>query len=231
MRIGKLTNRHRGQVVYVVGTGPSLRLVPPAFFKDKVTIGLNQAWKFFPPTYSLTVHPELVLEWEKAARRPKTAWAVKIKPPMDDLTLDDKRYYAFHTREDWGLFVRPAADTLFIGRGVQQTGLDLAARMGAAAVVLVGVDMGELGGEHHGHQQHVQFHGLAPKAVYAEYRAWTRKARDLLHPRVAVLSLSPCLGVFPDEDYRHLLRERGLKALPKPPDVSAYDRAQADLSP
>lgn len=243
MRLAELAGRHRGQDVYVCGTGPSMRCFPPEFLRDKVTIGLNQFWKYAatrprgegqvsPTTYSLTVHPELLQEYLAAARRPPTQWLVKPKAPMADLTLDDPRFYVFHAAEDWGLFARPVQDTLFQGRGVQQTALHLAAHLGARAVVLVGVDMCALGGDHHGHDQHVRFLGLPAADVYAEYRAWTRKARRLLreHHGIPVLTLSPFAGLDDAAaDYRELCRELKLPPLPPPKDVSPYTRKRADL--
>lgn len=239
-----LCNQFKGRDVYVVGSGPSMRLFDVRFLLGKPTIALNQAWRYWTgtgaaPTLGLTVHPELVQEYNReyvtapeTAPLPVVAWAVKRKPPMEGLTLDDRRYYVFKTNPDFATLAARPADTLFIGRGVQQTAMDLAARLGARAIVLVGVDMAALGGDHHGHDQHVQFHGLAAEDVYLEYVTWTRKARTLITQRwgIPILTLSPFLGAGrANEDYEHLCRERGLSPLPAPPDVSTYMRKQADL--
>ena len=60
MRISDLYNKHLGEDIYVVGTGPTLRMLPKGFFNNKIAIGLNQAYKTFDLTYAVTVHPELI---------------------------------------------------------------------------------------------------------------------------------------------------------------------------
>lgn len=236
MRIQELYPDFRDKDVFVIGTGPSASVFPWEFLNGKFTLGLNQAWRYLPLNYCLTAHPELLLEQEQHAeatgQRGGIKWIVKKKPPLEKLTLEDPRYYVYHSREDWGLFAKPEADVLFLGRGVQQTAIDLCCRAGAKSVILIGVDMGSLDGDHHGHHQHVRFHGLAPKDVYAEYRKWTAKARRLAreHYGVPVLTLSPLLGLTaPEEDYKRLHQELGIPKLPPPKDTSGYKRERADL--
>lgn len=246
MRIQSPTLRQcfRGNDVYVVGSGPSMALFPVDFLRGKATIALNQAWKYWidtghAPTLGITVHPELVVQYEEEVKRlAKTrngdlhgmSWAVKKKPPLSHLGLDDLRYFVFNTGPDWGTMTDAPDDTLFIGRGVQQTAMDLAARLGARSVVLVGVDMTDLNGNHHGHEQHVQFHGLPPRDVYAEYRAWTRKARSILGRKygLPVLSLTPFAGLNAVEDYEHLRLVRNVPEFPEPRDISRYVRKGTD---
>ena len=65
MRISDLYNKHLGEDIYVVGTGPTLRMLPKGFFNNKIAIGLNQAYKTFDLTYAVTVHPELIKEYNR----------------------------------------------------------------------------------------------------------------------------------------------------------------------
>ncbi len=232
MRIGELYGSAQGHDVYICGTGPSMRVFPIDFLRDKLTIGLNQFWRYLMPTYNITVHPELLQECYRESPKPSSPWVVKKKPPMHDLSLDDDRFYVFHTSDKFDTVVDRPADTLFIGRGVQQTAMDLAARMGASTIILVGVDMTDLGGEHHGHDQHVRFHGLQPADVYMEYRKFTAEIRWRLREKfnVQVLTLSPLLGANAGtEDYLRLCKEHELPRLPKPKDTSSYSRKKADL--
>lgn len=232
MRIDNLYGRAEGQDVYVCGTGPTMRVLPPDFLYGRLTIGLNQAYRYANMDYSVTVHPELVDEWRKASGARFTTWVAKANKPPLQLDLDDRDCYAFNTTDQWSSFTDHPKDTLFIGRGVQQTAMDLAVRMGARAIFLVGVDMGAVGGDHHGHDQHVRFHGLKPDDVYAEYRKWTAKARKLIREKfqIPVMSLSPILGeTAADEEYKRLVTELRLPPLPRPKDTSEYTRDKADL--
>jgi hypothetical protein len=236
MRINTLFKKHVGADIYVVGTGPTTRLFPKNFFKGRVTIGLNQAYKLIEPMYSITVHPELELEYReliKAKKVKPTKWLVKHKAPTF-LRLNDPSIYVFHTSYEWKEFIGGKSDTLFLGKGIQLTAIDLACRMGARSVILVGVDLGDIAGDHHGHDQHIQFHGLSASEVYREYRLWTYKARRLAREKagVAVLSLYPLLGCGGDvhqEDYAQFRKELGLSKLPKPKDISKYYRSGIEL--
>jgi hypothetical protein len=232
MRIEQLYRKHCNDDIYVVGTGPSMRCFPMEFLRGRVTIGLNQAFRYFAPTYSITVHPELVLEYLQLPSRPATQWLIKKKPPMKCLELDDPSHYVFHTSEDWNTLRARPRDTLFLGRGVQCTAMDMAARMGARTVILVGCDHCDLCGDHHGHDQHVRFYGLEPDIIYKEYRRYTAKVRKALREAFGVqtLTLSPFVGLdAPQEDYQRLCLERGLSRLPPPRDTSPYRRARPRL--
>lgn len=238
MHIKSLYRKHAGCDIYVVGTGPSARLLPTTFFDGRIAIGLNQAYKSFNLTYSITVHPELEIEYREllAAGKlatVKTQWIVKRKAPSY-LRLHDATRYVFNTSYSWNEFAERSQDTLFLGKSVCPTAIDMAIRMGARNVILVGVDMAEMGGDHHATNQHVQFHGLPAADVYTEYRLWAYKARKLAREKaqVNVLSLTPLLGCGGDihqQDYVKLREELRLEKLPEPLDISKYDRAAIDL--
>lgn len=239
MRIQELCGRHRSQDIYICGTGPSLRVTNLSFLVDRVTIGLNQFWRHLTPTYSITVHPELVLSYEAegglrdAHTLRRTKWIVKRKAPMADLKWADGRFYVFETiNEDYSVLRLQPPDRLFLSKGIQCTALDMAVRMGAKNIFLVGTDMCSLGGEHHGHEQHVRFHGLDPDTVYKEYRYSTAKVRKVLeeYHGVNIMTLSPFLGVgAPEEDYARRCKEKGLPPLPAPEDTSGYKRETPKL--
>jgi len=226
MRIQELTDKHKGQDIYIVGTGPSMRVFPVDYLNNKITIGLNQAWRYSKLSYCITVHPELFLEYQKEKKN-ETTWIIKKKTPMEYLELDDPNHYVFHTeQENYELLTKQKQNVLFIGRGVQQTAMHVAYLMGAKNIILVGVDMTDLNGEHHGHNQHVKFHGFAPDDVYAEYRKITAKVRSvLLRKGINTLTLSPFIGaVHGNEDYTRLAHELNLPKLPPPKDTSTYSR-------
>ncbi len=236
MRISDLYNKHSGEDIYVVGTGPTLRMLPKGFFNNKTAIGLNQAYKTFDLTYAITVHPELIKgykEFVKEGKCKKTKWVVcSVKMPLK-LGLNDAKYYVYNRSDDWKCFIKRTPDSLFCGRGIQQTAIDLAGRMGATNIVLVGVDMESLGGDHHGHNQHVRFQGISPEDVYKEYRIWTYKAKKLAreYHGISVLSLSPllgCGGSIHNSDYEQLRVEMGLEPLDKPKYISKKNRKRID---
>ena len=225
--IMKLFLPDQARTTYVVGTGPSLRCLPPDFFTDKFTIGLNQAYKRLRCHLSVTVHPELVQEYEanfKLGQSP-TRWVVKKKPPMAHLEIGDPRYYVFGTSYDLAAVRNRPKDTLYLGEGVQTCAMDLAARLGAKFIVLVGCDAACLEGDYHAHDQHVRWVGRTPEAQYKLYRDSTAAVRRQLRGMgVSVMTLSPFIGAdAAAEDYRRLRGELGLYPLPPPKDISPKD--------
>lgn len=236
MRISSLWDKHKGEDVYVLGSGPSSRCIDKRFFDGRVVIALNQAYRLLDPTYSITVHPELYLEWRRGNRHQKTQWIVKKKNPMADLGFDDPSLFVFETNvgdnpNDFQYLETRTENKLYQGRGVQVTAMCLAAHMGARSILMVGCDMCKLGNDHHGVNQHVRFNGLSDREVYAEYRRFTAKARKIIREKynIPVLTLSPFIGVgHPDEDYSRLQVELKLPLLPPPKDTSKYKRKAPD---
>lgn len=242
MRIQELWDIHRGQDIFIVGSGPSLRCFPIEFLFGRIVLGLNQAYRAFtkfPPTYMVTVHPDLYLEWKKSEHysySKYTKWVVKRKTPLDKISYDDPDVYVFDTNDgnavnDFKYLENRVPDKLYQGRGVQVTAMTLAAHMGAKNIILVGCDMCQIGRDHHANEQHVRFHGLRPAEVYGEYRRFTAKARRRLREKFGanVMTLSPFVGLgHPDEDYARLCEELALAKLPQPRDTSTYRRAKVD---
>lgn len=233
MRIEKLYDTTKGETVFIAGTGPSMRVFPKDFLRDKFVIGLNQFWRYLVPNYTLTIHPELYLEWEVERKAnpaiPKHLWVIKKKPPMAQLETSDPNHYVFHTGKlgDLNVVKTQPADTLYLGEGIQCTAIDLAVRMGAKNIVLVGCDMASLGGDFHGHDQHVRWLGQTPDKQYGLYREHTARIRSYVWDKfgVGVMTLSPFVGVAnPGEDYERMRKERGLPPLPVPKDTSPYRR-------
>lgn len=223
MRIGELYNRWAGSTVYIIGTGASIRCLDLSFFKKEKTIGLNQSWRHLETDYIVTVHPELYADYAAAGNESRrTRWCIKKKPPMADLELSDPKHYVFGTSYDLQTVLLRPKDTLFLGEGSQTTAMDLAARLGAKTIVLVGCDAKALGGDYHAHDQHVRWVGRKPEDQYKMYRDSAAGVRRVLRSLgVTVMTLSPFLGVDAgEEDYVRLRNELGLDPLPVPKDIS-----------
>ena len=186
---------------------------------------LNQSYTYpIIFQYHITIHPELIPEKTKSGR-----WFTKRKPPRNDLTVDHQDIVVFENNKDVKdfSFIERTPDRLYVGRGIHTAAIVLAAQMGAAYAVLVGVDCAQLGPDHHGHAQDVQWHGLEPEAVYDEYRAYgvEVRRRDQERYGMRTLTLNPYMGVDNyEQDYKEQLRWIGLGHLPYPKDVSKYKR-------
>lgn len=215
--VSELYGRHRGEDVYVVGTGASMRVFPTEWLAGKVTIGLNQAWKLVETTYAITMRPELnVPEFlEAEAPRPKLTWITK----HDKLTSDAQRrlvaeqrdrFFFFRTEDkrrpappppqspDGGVepsqagrvldwVDAPCEDFLYLWTSISQSAVNLAANLGARNVILVGCDNCALEGNHHAHDQHTFWKGADPDRRYRQYWEGLAEMRGRLRARGVTL--------------------------------------------
>src|SRR5688572_652999 len=151
-QLKELRKRHLKEDIYIVGTGPSLRLFPFDYLKSKTVIGLNQAYKHFDKLdYCLTIHPYLIplekFEWN-------CKWITKVKITDENWQLhtfrkNDKDFYIFNNNNNLKNFdyIHPekrGENDLYVGAGIHTGAMHLAALMGAKNIILVGCDFGSL---------------------------------------------------------------------------------------
>jgi hypothetical protein len=242
--ISQLYGAHPGEDIYLIGTGASLRVFPTSFFENKITIGLNMAWKMVSVRYGITVHPELNIPeyMEGEEPHPEVIWATKHNKCVmglnqEQLRTAEEKYYFFDTDgqvntaepplpntagriTDW--LRAPDPEHLYMYGTISTTAANLAANMGAKNIILVGCDNCALGNNHHAHQQHTRWLGATPTDRYNDYYEAACEVRSCLRERgVEVLSLNPFmgLGLIP-EDFLRLCRELDRPELIKEPDIS-----------
>lgn len=237
-------NFDEGNLCFIVGTGPSLRLINQSLIStDSCVIGLNQAWKSLErrPDATLTIHahePEVMPQDPQEAAEVCGAIITKEKGPLDHWSRDvsytrspHSPVYIFKNNpnvQDFTYVYQRHDGRLYTGRGIQATALCLAAHMGFKNCILVGCDMCDLSGDHHsidGH--HYRSHGLRMEDIYREYYECTAKVRDIVEKNhgMIVSSLTPFLGLGNHvEEYERLKSLRGLDPVPDQWDTSAYTR-------
>lgn len=238
--LAEIIDRYKGlqDPIYIIGTGPSLRLFSPTFFLDKFTIGLNKAWQFFPsnmpgPTLSITIHPNCI---PPDLSKSKTTWITKVKKSEKNWGLHEannnlKHFYFFENVDNIEEIRSSHFETgsgsrskLYCGRGVHTAAMHIASILGGnqgreMAILLVGVDCASLGGDHHYLYDNIQPHQFDIKQVYEEYYYYLVLCRELLEKKYQVrfLSLSPLLGeCLREKDYIRQLERKGLHPFPAP---------------
>lgn len=229
--VSELYGRHQGCDIYVIGTGASLRVFPKDFFKGKVTIGLNMAWKMLPVTYGITIHPDLNIPefMPDEIEHPDIIWVTGHRKCRNLLTDTQLRYaeeefyfFNYHGKTntqppdqpsdsgrilDW---VRnPCENNLYVWSSISQAGANLAANMGAKNVILVGCDNMALLNNHHSHHQHTRWKGVDPSVRYNQYYEGLVEVRAALRERgVNLLSMNPFLSLSDlEKDFRTLCAE------------------------
>jgi hypothetical protein len=230
--IAELHKKHLKADVYILGSGPSLRFLPESFFRNKITIGLNYAYKSIRPHYSITIHPYIIpirrddwnCQWITKTKESDKSWAIhKANDNISD-------FYLFNNNNDLLDFTYlespGTSQKLYVGCGIQTGALHLAAKMGASNAILCGCDMAWIAGEHHSTDQHTQFHGHNPLDVYDEYYYYTVKVREQLRQLYGMntFSMTPFLGRVIERDYCKLKEELSLPDLPKPKDIEHVKR-------
>jgi len=151
--IAKLKNIHMNKDIYVLGSGATLNFVDPDFFKNKITICVNEVGQAYLPKtkYVLTKHhPEAI---KHAEEMPKTKIIVSFGDcgNIDTKTLPNlPNLYGFHHKQnmcenanvnrDW-----PIEETgLYVSWSSITSAMHFAAYLGAKNIILVGHDCGEI---------------------------------------------------------------------------------------
>jgi len=233
MIVSRLYNRYKGRTIYIVGTGPTLRVFPKMFLQNEITIGLNRAWESMEHrlTYNLTIHPELIPRdfWQK-----KQTWITKRKDWLTNTNRNLANRIFFiknnHNPHDYS-YLKSNTGHIYIGRGIHTGALSLAAKMGATNAVLVGCDFGQVGKDHHATAQTTQFYGLGEQVIYNEYYLNCVELRKKLKEAfgMEILTLSAILGYRPEKDYDKLCEEQGLDALSNVDEVTKVKRKHIDF--
>ncbi|NDJ18750.1 hypothetical protein [Myxacorys almedinensis] len=237
--VSELYNLHVDQDIYVIGTGASLRVFPTDFLENKITIGLNMAWKSLPVRYGITIHPDLnVPEFMHNEKpRPEITWITKYNKTKglvspEQLTYAEEYFYFFESYggentqapgqpSDTGRVLdwvrQPTDDRLYMWSSISQAGVNLAANLGAKNIILVGCDNCALGGNFYAHKQHVQWVGAKPNHRYQQYYDGLAEIRPVLKERgINLISLSPFLSLAHlEEDFERLCTELGQPKLVK----------------
>lgn len=239
--VSELNDVHAGADIYVVGTGASIRVFPTSFLEDKITIGLNLAWKLTQVRYGITQRPELnISEFIGEGSRPEIMWITKYgkltSPEQRRFVEENDDRFLFFESEGQASWVgpnqpsesgrildwvrRPSGNNLYLWSSISQTAVNLAANMGAKNVILVGCDNCALLDNHHAHDQHTMWKGAEPDARYTQYYEGLVEVRHALRDReVNILSVTPFVSLdAPERDFGVLCAE-----LDQPRSLESFD--------
>jgi len=153
----ELRNRHEGDTVWVLGSGPSLNFLKPEFFHDKITVSTNFSARVLghDSDYSFTHYHDNAIDLLSDSGTVVTiekdtmtgqAW-VGEKPAhlvLAPIQYDNPPGSAWNPLT----FHKPEAGTIAYGSSSLHGSMHLAAIMGARFIMLVGADCGTLDGEH-----------------------------------------------------------------------------------
>ena len=248
--VSDLYNKYLNQDIYIIGTGPSLRVFPKSFFEGKITIGCNMAWKQVDVDYCITIHPDLNIP-EYMSPKPKeitnTKWIVGFKKARLLLSEVDFKHccesaymFYYHGQKNTeppnqpsnaGRILKwvkePSEDNLYVYSSISQAAVNLAANMGASNIILIGCDNAPINNNHHAHKQHTRWKGVDSKHRYYQYYEGLAEMRPILRERgINLLSMSPFLKLdMISEQYNELCTENGVEKLIQGDDLKVQNTA------
>jgi len=153
----ELKNIYKDQDIWVIGSGTSMQFIAKDFFKNKVTIGPCQVWKYFELDYNLHKHQEFVQE---AIDNKQIVIASKhdcgdIDQPLNEyqshfiFTHKRGRFGELETNFVENLKSIGKDDDIFVSYSTISSCIHLAAYMGAKNIMLCGHDCGWIDNKSH----------------------------------------------------------------------------------
>jgi hypothetical protein len=173
--LADLKDRHLGETIWVLGSGPSLNFIEPEFFDDKVCVTANLVGVGYPlksfyaysnyhaEDVALTFGEGLIVVVMLARdTRNHTDWPGEVP---DNVALSEADSYS-PPGSSWDPYRMPPPEGQIVyGSSSIHGATHLAAHLGARNIVLVGHDAGFIDGQHN-----ASFYPTVTEAV--SFRVW-----------------------------------------------------------
>lgn len=159
--LAELRGRHAGEDIWVIAAGPSMTWVEPAFFANKVTVGVNDVWRKYRTTWLIRKeHRDFQAAIDTGIPLVVSRMDCGNQPPaIGDVT---GRWWEFdhplnRVEADPDLAPVGSADQLVVSWSTITTAIHFAAYLGAANVMVCGHDCGFIDGmtNYAGYYDHV----------------------------------------------------------------------------
>lgn len=149
MKLQEFSNKHAGEIAFVVGSGNTGAFFNPSFFEDQLTIGVNYGWSAWLPkvTYLLTKYHEIAEEWVNSERVGTIVVSEGHTGQLDQVMGEREEMLVFNhranrvadfTAEDF------PSEGLVVSYSTITSAMHFAATLGVSAIVTVGADCGWL---------------------------------------------------------------------------------------
>lgn len=157
--INELINKHKGNDIYVICSGKSLDFIDNSFFDNKITVGVNQSYKKFEPTYLIRKDSKVLINAINTCKK-----TIHIISEGRDGAVNDfnKNIITtkFNNNNQIFLFkhlqnihdvnennVPKENDKLVVSYSTVTTAIHFAQKLGAKNIIIVGHDCGLINGE------------------------------------------------------------------------------------
>lgn len=201
MDLADLKDRHLGDTVWVLGSGPSLNFLERSFFSNKLVVSTNYSADSVGvfPDYMFSHYHQVAFDLHTKSGTVVTLtkdtntqqpWA---REWLDNAVFADQDSYA-PPGSSWNPNTRnpPRPDSLAYGSSSLHGAMHLAAHLGAHHIILVGADCGTLDDAHR-----VDAYPVDGHKPWTLYNAHHKLMKDWLveHYGVTVYSLNPFINL------------------------------------
>jgi hypothetical protein len=148
--INELKWKHKGQDVYVLGSGASLNFINKSFFDNKIVVGINWMHKFFKCDYSFVkdiVNKEGFDNFINSTNKHKSILVTPENHNGIEHYFDTEFFYYICQIDKWGGFANTemiGTDTIINAHLTVCSAIHFAYYLGASNIILGGVDCGLL---------------------------------------------------------------------------------------
>jgi len=150
--ISNFKNIHKGEDIYVIGSGPSCDFVDVNFLQNKISVGTNQTYRKFETSYLLRKEHLLI---DDTLNNSKSKVIVAKHNCGNGKVIDvdqktDRMYYFDHLRNvhKINLSAFDIDNHLVVSDSTITSSIHFAYHLGAKNIILIGVDHGLLDEKH-----------------------------------------------------------------------------------
>ena len=188
-------DKHKGQDVYVIGSGPSCDYINSSFFENKISIGTNQTYRKFNSQYIVRKEHKLLQDtldnFEGTTLVSKldcgSGGSIKTETYKNTSNLCVYDHLKNVLKIDLKAFEKE--DHLCVSYSTITTSIHFAYYLGAKNIILVGVDHGILDGKStfEGYYNNIK---ETPWSSWDQYKNWLKKLdKDTIEIKQHIQSL------------------------------------------
>ena len=155
--ITELKNIHKDEDIWIIGAGSSMDYVDPSFFENKITIGVNQMFQYFPCEYVVGRDLAVRVRWDETVKELSNRKDIKflysrLHQGYDEINpiIKSDNFYVFDSGisdDNIGLeCIDKKSDRMVAIRTTLNTCIHIAAYMGAKNIMICGKDEGKING-------------------------------------------------------------------------------------
>jgi outer membrane protease len=147
-------NKHKNKDIYVLGSGATLNFIKPDFFKNKITVCVNDVAEIYLPKtqYVVTKYHQEAIEYAKklpkskiiVSRGDKGNTYTDLSPNIDNLFSFEHNYNKCENSNVYSDWPKNSTKALYVSWSSITSAMHFAAFLGAKNIIMVGHDSGSL---------------------------------------------------------------------------------------